>query len=63
VIVEKPFTPTSQEAEELIALAKKENRLLSVYQNRRWDSDFLTLIATGRKHQKATGSWSNRLEL
>jgi predicted dehydrogenase len=43
VIVEKPFTPTSQEAEELIALAKKENRLLSVYQNRRWDSDFLTL--------------------
>jgi len=43
VIVEKPFTPTSQEAEELIALAKKEKRLLSVYQNRRWDSDFLTL--------------------
>ena len=43
MIVEKPFTPTSQEAEELIALAKKENRLLSVYQNRRWDSDFLTL--------------------
>jgi predicted dehydrogenase len=43
VIVEKPFTPTSQEAEELIALAKKANRLLSVYQNRRWDSDFLTL--------------------
>ena len=43
MIVEKPFTTTSQEAEELIALAKRENRLLSVYQNRRWDSDFLTL--------------------
>jgi predicted dehydrogenase len=43
VIVEKPFTSTSQEGEELIAVAKKQNRLLTVYQNRRWDSDFLTL--------------------
>ena len=43
VVVEKPFTPTSQEAQELIVLAKKKNRLLTVYQNRRWDSDFLTL--------------------
>jgi len=43
VVVEKPFTPTSEEAQELIRLAKKQNRLLTVYQNRRWDSDFLTL--------------------
>ena len=43
VIVEKPFTPTSQEAQELIDLSKKQDRLLTVYQNRRWDSDFLTL--------------------
>lgn len=43
MIVEKPFTVTSGEAEELIAVAKTHNRLLSVYQNRRWDSDFLTL--------------------
>ncbi|MCJ1256781.1 hypothetical protein MMC24_004605 [Lignoscripta atroalba] len=43
VIVEKPFTPTHKEAEELIAIAKKHQRLLTVYQNRRWDSDFLTL--------------------
>src|SRR5215203_446137 len=40
VIVEKPFTPTVKEGEELIALAKEKNKLLSVYQNRRYDSDY-----------------------
>ena len=44
VIVEKPFTPSSREASELIAIAKRHDRLLTVYQNRRWDSDFLTLL-------------------
>ena len=43
VVVEKPFTVTSEEAEELIVLAEKKNVLLSVYHNRRWDSDFLTV--------------------
>jgi scyllo-inositol 2-dehydrogenase (NADP+) len=43
VIIEKPFTPTVKEAKELINLANKKNRLLSVYQNRRWDGDFLTV--------------------
>ncbi|OAX80293.1 hypothetical protein ACJ72_05380 [Emergomyces africanus] len=43
VIVEKPFTPTHQEADELVALSKKQNRLISVYQNRRWDADFVTV--------------------
>lgn len=45
VVVEKPFTPTSKEAEELIDIARKHERLLTVYQNRRWDTDFLTLSA------------------
>ena len=40
VIVEKPFTATVKEGEELIALAKEKNKLLSVYQNRRYDSDY-----------------------
>jgi predicted dehydrogenase len=40
VIVEKPFTVTVQQGEALIALAKKQQRVLSVYQNRRYDSDF-----------------------
>jgi scyllo-inositol 2-dehydrogenase (NADP+) len=40
VIVEKPFTATVEEGEELIQLAKERNLLLSVYQNRRYDSDY-----------------------
>jgi len=43
VVLEKPFTITSQEAETLIATAKANNRVLSVFQNRRWDGDFLTV--------------------
>lgn len=43
VIVEKPFTTTTAQAEELIALAKSKKLMLSVYQNRRWDADFLTI--------------------
>ncbi|TDZ21589.1 putative oxidoreductase [Colletotrichum orbiculare MAFF 240422] len=43
VLVEKPFVPTVAEAEELIQIAKTNNRLICVYQNRRWDSDFLTV--------------------
>lgn len=43
VVVEKPFTPTVSEANELIELAGKNNRILSVHHNRRWDSDFLTI--------------------
>ncbi|MEO6253933.1 MAG: Gfo/Idh/MocA family oxidoreductase [Ferruginibacter sp.] len=40
VVIEKPFTNTVAEAKELMALAEKMDRKLSVYQNRRWDSDF-----------------------
>lgn len=43
VIVEKPFTVSVDEAQQLIALAKKKNKLLTVFQNRRWDGDFLTI--------------------
>ncbi|KAE8143806.1 hypothetical protein BDV38DRAFT_266943 [Aspergillus pseudotamarii] len=43
VVCEKPFTPTSLEADVLIALAKEHKTLLSVYHNRRWDADFVTL--------------------
>ena len=43
VIVEKPFTVTVKEAKELIDLAKKQNKILSVYQNRRYDSDYKTI--------------------
>ncbi|HEX2684904.1 MAG TPA: Gfo/Idh/MocA family oxidoreductase, partial [Ferruginibacter sp.] len=43
VVIEKPFTNTVAEAEELIALAEKQSKKISVYQNRRWDSDFKTV--------------------
>ncbi|MDF2723851.1 MAG: putative dehydrogenase [Paenibacillus sp.] len=43
VVVEKPFTVTADEADRLIALAKEQGKVLSVFHNRRWDGDFLTI--------------------
>ncbi len=43
VVVDKPFTVLSSEARELIEFAKNQQRILSVFQNRRWDGDFLTV--------------------
>jgi scyllo-inositol 2-dehydrogenase (NADP+) len=51
VVVEKPFTLDSAEAARLGALARERGRCLTVFQNRRWDGDFLTvkqLLAEGR---------------
>lgn len=50
VVVDKPFTVTVAEAEAVVAHAERAGRVLSVFQNRRWDADFLTvraLIAEG----------------
>ncbi|WP_226676977.1 oxidoreductase [Rossellomorea aquimaris] len=43
VIVEKPFVTNSKEGEELLALAKEKGLHLSVFHNRRFDADFLTI--------------------
>ncbi|MEP6927919.1 MAG: Gfo/Idh/MocA family oxidoreductase [Ginsengibacter sp.] len=43
VIVEKPFTISAHEGKILIELAEKQNKKLSVYQNRRYDSDYKTI--------------------
>lgn len=43
VVVDKPVTVFSEQARQLDALAKEKGRLLSVFQNRRWDGDFLTV--------------------
>ncbi|AKJ12927.1 oxidoreductase [Streptomyces incarnatus] len=43
VVVDKPVAGTAAEARDLAALAEERGLLLSVFQNRRWDNDFLTL--------------------
>ncbi|MBV9930899.1 MAG: Gfo/Idh/MocA family oxidoreductase [Alphaproteobacteria bacterium] len=43
VVVDKPFTVTLSEADGLIALAAARKRVLTVFHNRRWDGDFLTV--------------------
>ena len=45
VVIDKPMATTAAEADELIDLAKRQGRLLTVFHNRRWDNDFLTLRA------------------
>lgn len=45
VVVDKPFTLDLLEARDLLALAAQCGVLLSVFHNRRWDSDFLTIRA------------------
>lgn len=78
VVVDKPFTATLAEAEELVELARTQGRLLTVYQNRRWDGDFKTvrkLVAENRLGRVALfeshfdrfrpevkGSWKERRE-
>ncbi len=52
VLVEKPFTPTIAQAKELFALAKSKGLIVTPYQNRRFDSCFLT----AKKRLKAA-SW------
>ncbi|WP_427172908.1 Gfo/Idh/MocA family protein [Arthrobacter sp. 92] len=50
VVVDKPFTVRSAEGRELMELAARLDRVLTVFQNRRWDGDYLTvkaLLATG----------------
>lgn len=51
VVVDKPFAPTLKESEELVRLAAEGGRLITVYQDRRWDGDFATvkkLVQSGR---------------
>jgi len=57
VVVDKPFALNLADARAVVDLADRKGLLLSVFQNRRWDADFLTLkaeIASGRLGRIAT---------
>lgn len=43
VVVDKPCTVTLEQTEHLLSVAKQQGRVLTVFQNRRFDSDFLAL--------------------
>jgi predicted dehydrogenase len=43
VVVDKPFAPSAIEAQQVIDTARRTGKQLSVFQNRRWDNDFLTV--------------------
>jgi len=43
VVVDKPFAPTADQAQSIVDHAAQAGLMLSVYQNRRWDGDFLTV--------------------
>lgn len=43
VVVDKPFAQTAAEGRSVVALARERDRLVTVFQNRRWDGDFLTV--------------------
>src|SRR5438552_1682416 len=45
VVIDKPFTTTVPEADELVQLGAAQRRVLSIYQNRRYVGDFVTLRA------------------
>jgi predicted dehydrogenase len=45
VVIDKPFTVTLAEAQDLCDLAQARGRLLSVFHNRRWDGDYLSVAA------------------
>ncbi|GAB3898832.1 Gfo/Idh/MocA family oxidoreductase [Spirosoma agri] len=57
VVVEKPFALSEQDAVQILALAQRQGCLVTAYQNRRWDADFLTI-----KRVLAEGSLGTLIE-
>jgi predicted dehydrogenase len=44
VVVDKPFAPSAEDAQTMIDAAARAGVVLTVFQNRRWDGDFLTVV-------------------
>lgn len=63
LVVDKPFAPAVQDAEAMIAAARQAGTLLTVFHNRRWDGDFLTLQRLIREEAFGTvRSFESRFE-
>ena len=63
VVVDKPFVTTSDQGQELISRAADAGVQLTVFQNRRWDADFLTLRKlVGEAALGAVRSFESRFE-
>lgn len=78
VVVDKPLAPNAEEGRALVETAAERGLMLSVFQNRRWDGDFLTvrrLLAEGalgtvhrfesrfeRWRPELAGSWRERAD-
>ena len=60
VVVDKPFTSTLEEAVELVRTAKRLRRVLTVYQNRRFDADFQALRKVVASGELGRISWTMR---
>jgi predicted dehydrogenase len=43
VVVDKPFTPTLADAQDLVQIANQQRRIVTVYQDRRYTGDFATV--------------------
>lgn len=63
VVVDKPFTVTLSQAQALQQQAQQSGLLLSVFHNRRWDSDFLTLKALLNEGRWARWPISSRISI
>ena len=50
VIVEKPFTSSLEEAQELVKISESSTGILTIFHNRRWDGDFLTIKSIMEKN-------------
>ena len=78
VVVDKPLAPTADEGRRLVEAARERGLMLTVFQNRRWDGDFLTVKrllaedALGKVHRfesrferwrpEVAGTWRERAE-
>ena len=62
-VVDKPFAQSPEMARELMNAAAEQGRVLSVFQNRRWDGDFLTLRGLVERGELGTVSrFESRME-